>query len=243
MQLKCDAQILHRIIAKIIICKQDNFGRIDNFDLQVMWLIKNKIKVNWPLFLCNKMISYKLDVSKNLPFPSFLGLVLSENRILTSNHLLTKPNPRSGLDNGAVNKMHYYQDSSDEWFYSDGDFWYYDDSVVPAKTERALVDEIRSNQNDEDVGLEGDVEMGEAEDDSDFDYVPNYEKGQQNVNSQGSDLSQVLASIGDLKSFMTQRFNDQDDRFAEINHRFDTQENQFNSMKEQFHKWNTNLGI
>jgi len=40
---------------------------------------------------------------------------------------------------------------------------------------------------------------------------------------------------------MTQRFNDQDDRFAEINHRFDTQENQFNEMREQFHRCNTNL--
>jgi len=57
MQLKCDDKILHWIIAKIIICKQDNFGRIDNFDLQVMWLIKNRIKVNWPLFLCNRMIT------------------------------------------------------------------------------------------------------------------------------------------------------------------------------------------
>lgn len=40
---------------------------------------------------------------------------------------------------------------------------------------------------------------------------------------------------------MTQRFNDQDEQFLEINHRFDTQEIQFNEMKEQFHKWNTNL--
>jgi len=68
MQLKCDDKILHWIIAKVIICKQDNFGRIDNFDLQVMWLIKNRIKVNWPLFLSNRMITYKLDVSKKIPW-------------------------------------------------------------------------------------------------------------------------------------------------------------------------------
>jgi len=108
MQLKCDDRILHWIIAKMIICKQDNFGRIDNFDLQVMWLLKNRIKMNWPLFLCNRMITYKLDVSKELPFPSFLGLVLKYNGILTADPILTKQKPRSGLDNGAVNKMHYY---------------------------------------------------------------------------------------------------------------------------------------
>jgi len=62
------------------------------------------------------MISFKLDVSKKLPFPSFLSLVLSENGILKFNPLLTNPDPRSGLDNGDVNKMHYYQDASEEWF-------------------------------------------------------------------------------------------------------------------------------
>jgi hypothetical protein len=98
----------------MIICKLDNFGRIYNFDLQMVRLIKNRIKVNWPLFLCNRMVTYKLDISKNLPFPLFLGLVLKENEIMTSDPLLTKPNHRNGLDNGVVNKMHYYQDSRNE---------------------------------------------------------------------------------------------------------------------------------
>jgi len=56
-------------------------------------------------------------------------------------------------------------------------------------------------------------------------------------------MTQVLASISDLKSFMTQRFNDQDTQFQEIHHRFDTQETQFNEMKDQFHRWNTSLGV
>jgi hypothetical protein len=64
--------------------------------------------------------------------------------------------------------------------------------------------------------------MGEAEDVSDSDYVPNYEEGHQGVGAQGPDLYQVLASISDLKAFMSQRFNDQEGRFVEINHRFDT---------------------
>jgi hypothetical protein len=68
MQLKCVDRILHWIIVKIIICKQDNFGKIDNFDLQVLWLIKNRIKVNWSLFLCNRMVSYKLCFQK-IAFP------------------------------------------------------------------------------------------------------------------------------------------------------------------------------
>jgi len=36
MQLKCDDKILHWIIAIVIIYNQENFGRIDNFDLKVM---------------------------------------------------------------------------------------------------------------------------------------------------------------------------------------------------------------
>jgi len=66
MQLKCADKILHWIIAKIIMCKKQNFGRIDDLDLRLMWLIKSRIKVNWPLFFCNRMISYKLDTSKKL---------------------------------------------------------------------------------------------------------------------------------------------------------------------------------
>jgi len=177
---------------------------------------------------------------KKLPFPSFLGLVLKENEIMSSDPLLTKPNPRSGLDNGVVNKMHYFQDIENEWFYSDGDMWYYDDIVDPAQTERAMVEEIRANRNHDD-GVLNDAEMGEAKDDSDSDYVPNSEEGHMYGDAQGTDFSQVLAGISDLKNFMTQRFNDQDERFGEINHRFDTQEAQFNEMKEQFHRWNTNL--
>ena len=238
IQLECDDRILHLIIAKMIICKQDHFGRIDNFDLQVMWLIKNRIKVNWPLFLCNRMITYKLDISKKMPFPSFLGLVLKEKGIMTSDPLLTKPNPMSGLDNDVVNKMHYYQDSRNEWFYSDGGVWYYDDIPVPANIEPELVDEMRANLNHEDAGLDGDAEMEEAEDDNDSDYEPEVPEVQH-----GPDMTQVLASISDLKSFMTQQFNDQDTQFQEIHHRFDSQETQFNEMKDQFHKWNTSLGV
>jgi hypothetical protein len=110
MQLKCNDKILHWIIAKIILCKQENFGRIDDLDLRLMWLIKNRTLVNWPLFFCNRMVSYRLDNSKRLPYPSFLGCVLSSSGVQSSDTFLTKPNPRSGLDIGAVNKMHYYQD-------------------------------------------------------------------------------------------------------------------------------------
>lgn len=101
-----------------------------------------------------------------------------------------------------------------------------------------MIEEIRAGQNHED-GVLNDAEMGEAKDGSDSDYVPNSEEG--DVHAQGYDLSQVLARISDLKSFMTQKFKDQDDRFGEINHMFDTQEAQLNEMKEQFHRWNTNL--
>jgi len=31
---------------KVIIAEQNNYGRIDDHDLQVMWVLKNKIKIN-----------------------------------------------------------------------------------------------------------------------------------------------------------------------------------------------------
>jgi hypothetical protein len=180
-----------------------------------------------------------LDTSKRLPYPSYLGCVLVASSVGSSETLLTKPNPRSGLDTGAVNKMHYYQDSRNNWFYDNGDFWFYDDIVVPADSTVEEVDAIRASLNND---LEGDADMEEAEEDSDPDYDPENVEDQQ-FEPQGVDLNQVLESISDLKAFMTQRFKDQDEQFLKISHKFDTQETQFNEMKKQFHKWNTNLGI
>lgn len=62
--------------------------------------------------------------------------------------------------------------------------------------------------------------MEEVEGDSDPDYDPKDVETQQGDESQSVGMSQVLASICDLRAFMKQRFNDQD---------------------EQFHRWNTNL--
>ena len=51
----------------------------------------------------------------------------------------------------------------------------------------------------------------------------------------------MLASIRDLKTFMTQRFDAPDQQFLDVNHKFDTQETQFNEIRDQFHRWNTNF--
>lgn len=119
MQLKCDDRILHWIVAKVIMSKQGNYGRIDDFALRLMWLIKSIIKVNWPLYFCNRTMSYKLDTFKKLPYPSFLAEVLKDNEIHSANTLLTKPSTKSGLDKGVVNMTHYYQDNKNNWYYND----------------------------------------------------------------------------------------------------------------------------
>ena len=46
LQLKCADMMLHLVVVKIIMCKLHNYGRIYDYDLNVMWLLKNKIKVN-----------------------------------------------------------------------------------------------------------------------------------------------------------------------------------------------------
>jgi len=72
----------------------------------------------------------------------------------TADTLLTKPNHRSGLDNGVVNKRHYCQDSGNNWYYDNGDFWFYDDIVVPAGSSVEMVDVMRTNLNIGEVGLD-----------------------------------------------------------------------------------------
>ena len=41
LQLKCADRMLHWFVVKVIMCKQHNYGRIDDSDLNIMWLLKN----------------------------------------------------------------------------------------------------------------------------------------------------------------------------------------------------------
>jgi len=100
-----------------------------------MWLLKNKIKVNWPLFFSNRIISYKNDGRKKLPYPSFISCLLRSDRVTSVDTLLTIPSEVSGLNAEAVQKMHYVKDSNGDWYYDDNGIWYYDFIVVADGTD------------------------------------------------------------------------------------------------------------
>jgi len=107
LQLKCTHRMLNWVVVKIILCKQGNFGRIDDLNLRVMLLIKNKVKVNWPLFLCGRMVTYKNDQRKGLPYPSFVSKILRALQVFIVSSLPTTPHDESWLDASVVGKMHY----------------------------------------------------------------------------------------------------------------------------------------
>jgi len=156
LQLKCVDRLLHWVVVKIIMCKQHNYGKIDDLDLSVMWLLKNKIKVNWPLFLSNHMISYKNDRRKRLPYSSFISCLLRSDRVLNVDTLLTALSDCSGLDEKAVQKMHYVKDSKGNWYYDDKlspRTWYYDFITVPKGTDPELVEQMKENMEKEDHNL------------------------------------------------------------------------------------------
>jgi len=96
LQLKHADMMLHWVVVKIIMSKQHNYGRIDDYDFNIMWLLKNKIKVNWPLFFSNPMISYKNDSRKKLPYPSFISCLLRSDCVTSVDTLLTIPSEVSG---------------------------------------------------------------------------------------------------------------------------------------------------
>jgi len=88
LQLKCVDRLLHWVVVKIIMCKQHNYLKIDDYDLSDMWFLKNKIKVNWPRFFSNLMISYKNDQRKKLPYPSLISCLLRADQVLSVDTLL-----------------------------------------------------------------------------------------------------------------------------------------------------------
>ena len=199
-------------------CKQQNYGRIDDYN---MWLLKNKIKVNWPLFFSNLMISYKNDRRKRLPYPSFISCLLRSDHVLSVDTLLTTPSDFSGLDEKEVQKMHYVKDSKGNWYYDDKlspETWYYYFVTVAEGTNPELVEQMIENMKKEDYNLENDAEVEDTEeetsDDEDIDYdSENDDYQDHNQNHSTMDLSEVLNGIKDPKRFMTQKFDAQDLQF------------------------------
>jgi len=261
LQLKCANRMLHWGVVKIIMSKQHNYGRIDDYDLSIMWLLKNKIKVNGPLFFSNRMISYKNDGRKKLPYPSFISCLLRSDHVTSVDTLLTIPSEVSGLDAKAVQKMHYAKDSKGNWYYDDNGVWYYDFTAMAEGTNPELVEKMKENMEKEDCNIENDVETEDGEetsdDDEDLDCDPendDYLVGNQNHSSESP--SEVLLGINDLKKYMSQKFDAQDLQFKEINKRFDAQDLQFKDinirldylnasiqeMRESIQKWN-DLGV
>jgi len=218
LQLISADKLLHWVVVKIIMCKQHNYGRIDDFYLSVMWLLKNKIKVNWPLFFSNYMISYKNECRKRLPYPSFISCLLKFNRVPSVNTLLTTPSDSSGLDEKAIQTMHYVKDSKGNSYYDDKlspGTWYYDFITMPEGTDLELVKQMKENIEKEDHNLENDAEIEdvgeETSEDADFDYDPDNDHSQDyNQNHLMVDLSKVLNEIMDIKRFMTQKFDPHD---------------------------------
>jgi len=45
--VKCFDRMLHWVIVKVIIAKQNNYGRIVDEYLQVIWVLKKRIKIKW----------------------------------------------------------------------------------------------------------------------------------------------------------------------------------------------------
>jgi len=203
----CD-RVLHWVVVKIIMCKQHNYGRINDYDLSVMWLLKNKIKVNWPLFFSNCMISYKNDCRKKLPYPSFISCLLKSDRVVSVDTLLTTPSEVSGLDAKSVQKMHYVKNSNGFWYYDDNGVWYYDFIIVVEGTDAKIVKQMEENMEKEDFNLENDDETEDAEvdtsDDDDLDYDPENDHHQiHDQHHSKENLSEVLNGIKDLKKYIT----------------------------------------
>ena len=214
------------MVAKIIMSKQRNYGRIDGLDLYIMWVLKNKIKINWPLFFCNRMIAYKNNGRKRLPYPSFVANVLRENRMFSGCTLLISPSEASGLDKKVVQKMPYVQDKNVHWYYDDKmDFgtWYYDFVIILEGTDPNLVEQMRLNMVNEERDLENDVEIEDVVDEDeedDYDFDPDHDHSHVHIHDKNHkmvDLSVVIDGMRDLKMFMTQKLDAQDMQFQELN--------------------------
>lgn len=119
------------------------------FSIQVMWMLKNKIKINQPMFIC---------------FLSSLGQLSIQ---LVS---LTTPHDESGLDDRVVGRMHYYKVWNGNQYYDDRmSSWFYDHVCLAKGNSPSQVEAIYQYNLQEEAELEAGSDMNKEDADNEED--------------------------------------------------------------------------
>ncbi|MCH86690.1 hypothetical protein A2U01_0007550 [Trifolium medium] len=105
--LKMENRVLHWIISHVLRPKYGSFARVDNPEADLMYFLKNKIKIDWPHFIIDRLFEIK-DGGKLSVFSycSMIGAILDHFKIGANDEIpLEAPGKRQVLSTQTMGSL------------------------------------------------------------------------------------------------------------------------------------------
>lgn len=80
--LKPVDRILHWVVTHILRPKQGGYSRVDKAEVHLVYMLKHKLKVNWPHYVASRTFALKESGRGNaLYYPSFIQSILNRAKV------------------------------------------------------------------------------------------------------------------------------------------------------------------
>lgn len=96
--LNVDDRLLHYVLCYVLVPKASNYSQINDFEMQILYAIKNNKPINWAYLVVNHMLSLKKR-STSLPFARQISRLLECCNVDTNNEVSLEMTP-------AENEIH-----------------------------------------------------------------------------------------------------------------------------------------
>ncbi|KAJ1402277.1 hypothetical protein SESBI_28172 [Sesbania bispinosa] len=82
--LKVEDRLLHYTLARILIPRGSNYAQLTEEDIFVLWVIKERILINWPYYICQHMQKVKARKTTDLPYAMLITKLLEHYGVDTA---------------------------------------------------------------------------------------------------------------------------------------------------------------
>ncbi|CAI8610906.1 unnamed protein product [Vicia faba] len=105
-------EILHWFIVKVLYRNPRNWGKVDDQDLYLIWILLNKICFNWFKFILQRVKNFRTSSNISLFFSSFIWIILELNDITSTDEELVKV--LKLIDSTTISLMRWYKYKNNE---------------------------------------------------------------------------------------------------------------------------------
>lgn len=87
ISLSIDYKMLHYFLCYVLVHRYSNRPSINDVEIQILYVIKNKIPLNWAYAIMNHMLSHT-KISKGLPYGKFISKIFKYCNVNTTKEVL-----------------------------------------------------------------------------------------------------------------------------------------------------------